>query len=146
MPTIKLSALVKQDAKKVYAAIKQMEQFPQFIKGVKKLHILERSGNRNVSSWEVEVDGATVIWKEEDIFNDGKYRVDFNMLEGDYAQYTGSWEVKPEKKGARVDLNVAIDYGAPALVEFIGGILKKKTTLALKGMLLAIKKRAEGLK
>ncbi|MBL7151642.1 MAG: SRPBCC family protein [Candidatus Omnitrophica bacterium] len=143
MPVIKVSEIIKEDRQKVYAIIKDIRRFPEFMKGVKKINILRQSANRCVTAWEVEVDSATVLWKQEDVFNDEKYRIDFSMLEGDYAQYTGTWDIADYGKGCRVILTVKIDWGAPALVEFIGGILEKKTALSLKGMLLAIKKKAE---
>lgn len=144
MPVIKVSEIIKQDKKRVYEIIKDMRRFPEFMKGVKKIDILKNCANKYITAWEVDVDNATVIWKEEDVFNDEKCRIEFTMLEGDYAQYTGTWDITGDKKGCQVILTVKVDWGAPALVEFIGGILEKKTALALKGMLLAIKKRAQG--
>lgn len=145
MPTIQLSDIIKQDRKKVYQILKNIDKFPEFMSNVKKSMILERSGNKIITSWEVELDGTIVLWKEEDAFNDKEYKIDFNMLEGDYAQYSGTWQVGEDKNGSRIDLNIIIDYGAPALEEFIGGLLEKKTILTLKGMLLAIKRKAEAI-
>jgi coenzyme Q-binding protein COQ10 len=143
MVIIEVSKLVKQDKNKVYSILKNMEEFPQFMKGVKKLSIIERDDNRLVTHWEVEIDGAIVMWKEEDIFDDKETTINFKMIEGDYKSYGGNWRVEDAPKGAKITIIANFDWGMPVFEELVGNILCRKARKALRSMLNAIKNRLD---
>jgi coenzyme Q-binding protein COQ10 len=143
MVIIEVSKLVKQDKNKVYSILKNMEEFPQFMKGVKKLSIIERDDNRLVTHWEVEIDGAIVMWKEEDIFDDKETTINFKMIEGDYKSYGGNWRVEDAPKGAKITIIANFDWGIPNFERYVGPVLERKARVSLKRMLKAIGERLE---
>lgn len=143
MITIRVSTLVKADKNKVYETIKKMEEFPKFMRNVRKLEVLERHPNRLLTLWEVEVDGAIVMWKEKDVFDDKRLRMKFKMTEGDYGSYSGELKVVGLEKKANINLMINIDWGIPSFEKIINPILKKKQKLIFKTMLIAIKNYSE---
>lgn len=145
MPKIEVSTIVrKKDKQAVYDLLKNMHEFPRFMRDVKKLSIIEKSDNRHVSSWNIEIDGANIFWKEENIFNDKEKKMKFKMIEGDYSNYTGEWVLNEAPSGTKITLNVNFDWGIPAFEKFVGNILQRKASKSLKGMLAAIKHKLEG--
>lgn len=143
MPIIEVSKLIKQDKNKAYNLLKNIESFPEFMRNIRSIKILERGEKKIITSWNIAIDGAEIFWKEEDFFDEENCKIHFKMLEGDYNKYTGTWSVGKDNKGSRIILKVDIDWGAFGLAKFVGAILEKKTKCALRGMLLAIKKKLE---
>lgn len=145
MPIIEVSKLVKQDKNKAYNLLKNIENFPQFMKNIRSIKILERGEKKIIANWNVVIDGAEIFWKEEDSFDEKNCKVDFRMLEGDYNKYTGTWSVEEDKKGSRIILKVDIDWGIPILGKHVGRILERKARANFKRMLTTIVNRLENI-
>lgn len=141
MPRIEVSTIVKQSRDEVYKLIKKMEDFPSFMRGVKKLNVLERSADRLVTEWEIEIDGAVVTWKEEDIFNDSEKSLRFKMIEGDYSAYDGFWKIEDALGCTKISILAYFDWGMPVFEKLVGEVLFKKAHKSLRSMLNAIKKK-----
>lgn len=143
MPVIKLSTKINRNKPIVYNLLKNMHDFPTFMRDIKKLEIIKKDNNKLITSWEVEIDGANVIWKEEDSFNDKEMSLKFRMIEGDYKEYEGEWRLENTLSGSKINLTVYFDWGVPALEKLVGNILEKKARKALRSMLKAIKQNLE---
>jgi ribosome-associated toxin RatA of RatAB toxin-antitoxin module len=147
MPKIKVSTIVrKQDKQTVYDLLKNIQEFPRFMRDLKSLKVMEKSDNRLVTSWNVVIDGASIVWKEEDIFNDQKRGLKFKMIEGDYSNYAGEWILDETPHGTKVTIVADFDWGLPVFEKFVGNILARKARKSLKSMLNAIKDKLEGKK
>lgn len=141
MPHIEVTKVILADKKRVYAVIKDMESFPEFMRDVKKVKVVEKQGSRVVTEWQTDIDGAPVEWVEEDIFDDEKMSCTFKAIEGDY-KYEGQWELNEDVAGkTRVSVVANFDWEVPTLEKFIGHILEKKARNSLKSMLNAIQKK-----
>jgi len=138
---ITLSIIVNKNRKEVYEFLKKLNTFPLFVKNINKIDVLDRFPNRIITAWEANIDGAIVIWKEEDVFNDFNTCIEFSMIKGDFKDYKGKWVITDYKKGAKIDLSVEFDWGIPAFEIIIGDILARKAKVYLKGMLKAIKNK-----
>jgi len=143
MARIEVSTRIKGPAERVYSVIKDMEDFPSFIRDIKSLKIIERLPDKIITAWDIEIKGRHLSWKEEDIFDDEKLELNFSALDGEYKEYQGSWKVIPQRNHTRLSIELDFDWGAPMLEKYIGKTLKKRAQLALLGMLLAIKKKVE---
>ncbi|MCM8782261.1 MAG: SRPBCC family protein [Candidatus Omnitrophica bacterium] len=143
MPRINVSVNIRDKAVNVYSVIKDMESFPGFMRDVKSLKVIKSSPAKFISAWDIEIEGAPVKWKEEDIFDDEKLELRFNALEGDYKAYQGKWKIIPMDKYTKVVIEADFDWGIPALEKYVGKALEKRARLALAGMLQAIKKKME---
>lgn len=144
MYSFEASITIKRLAPKVYQAIKNMEDFPNFIRDVKNLKIIKRiDDNKFVTFWEIEIDGAPLRWKEEDSFDDENLRLKFNMLEGDYSKYQGSWQINGDGKITKLTIEASLDWGIPVLEKYVRKAFESRARKSLRGMLRSIKKRVE---
>lgn len=139
MHTLEVSVKIKAPTNKVYHLIRNMRLFPSFMPNVKKLEILKEKGDTNISRWEVDIEGAHIVWKEKNVFDDRNNQMRFNMLEGDYNNYSGEWFVKSDGNSSRLHLKVNIDWGIPSFEKIIGSILERKQRIILRSMLTAIR-------
>lgn len=144
MPIIEASVIIKGSKNEVFGVIKNMEDFPHFMRDVKSLNIIKRlSDDRIVTAWETEIDGAPVYWKEEDFFDQANYQVQFNMLEGNYKEYRGHWLIRAAHNSTKVSIKLEVDWGIPVLEKYVGKALENKARRGLLGMLRAIKNKVE---
>ncbi len=143
MPTVEVAVVIKKPAAEVYRVLKNLEDFPRFMADVKNVKIIKRQNGTVVTAWEVDIEGAPVSWKEEDIFDDGLMQLKFSMVEGNYQMYRGLWQVQAHAHGAVLSLKADFEWGIPILEQYVGGVLEDKARRGLFGMLLAIKKRVE---
>jgi len=144
VPKIEVSTIVrKKDKQAVYDLLKEMQNFPIFMHGVKKLDIIEKKDNKMITSWKVEIDGASLLWKEEDTFNDKEKSLKFKMLEGDYDNYEGKWQLEELSGDTKIILSANFDWGVPAFEKLVGDVLRRKARNSLRSMLNAIKKLLE---
>ena len=142
MPRIVVERIIPIKKEKVYEILKKVEDFPTFMKSIRSLKVVDRSDNRLVTSWQVDIDGALIIWEEEDIFDDNNFSLRFNMLKGDYGSYSGEWKL--EDSGAnrtKVKLIADFDWGLPAFEQLVWKILEKKAKSSLNGMLRALRNK-----
>lgn len=142
MASISVVAVIRRRKEIVYQALKDIEKFPSFMKGVKEIWIRNSNGNRMTSLWKIDVDGTPIEWAQETILDDlEKKSVRFKMIEGDYDKYEGEWLLEEKEGGiTRVELHAVFDWGVPGLERFVGKVLEEKARLSLKGMLFAIRK------
>lgn len=144
---IDLNLTVNKDKREVYALLKKMEDFPTFIKSIKKIAILERYPDKIITEWEVDIDGAIVRWKEEDMFDDTNTTIYFKMLKGDFKKYEGKWIIaEKKKKASKIYLSAHFDWGIPVFERFVGDVILRKAKVYLKGMLKAIERRIKSEK
>ncbi len=144
MAIIEFSVIVQEDRKKVYEFLKNIEQFPSFMENVKEIKVLKKYPNKLITTWNIEIDGANILWQEEDIFNDKNFSVKFRMLEGDYNKYEGNWTLTSIDNKTRISIYINIDWGAPAFTKFVEHTLERKAKRAIKGMVIAFKKKIIG--
>lgn len=140
MPTIEVSKIIHADKKRVYEVIKNMESFPEFMRDVKKVRVIERQGSRVVAEWKTDIDGASIEWVEEDIFDDKEMCIKFRMLDGDYKSYEGRWDVKELSNETEIKFCAEVDWGIPLLGKYVGKVLGRKMRANIKSMLGAIVK------
>lgn len=143
MPHIEVSIIIKGASSKVYNTLKSMENFPNFMRDVKSLKIIKNFPDQIITAWEIEIEGAPVKWKEEDIFDDEKLELNFNAIEGDYKEYRGKWKIIPQHSHTKLTIEANFDWGIPVLEKYVGKTLEKRARLALLGMLKAIKNKVE---
>lgn len=144
MPKIESHIIIKKPREEVFKLLKDMEHFSEFMRDVKSLKILEQNENKLITQWQIEIEKTAINWKEEDIFDDKAYTLKFRMLEGDYEEYQGTWQLLPHFGATLLKISAVFDWGIPVLEMFVGDVLEKKAQLAFKGMLKSIKKRLEG--
>ncbi|MBI4352450.1 MAG: SRPBCC family protein [Candidatus Omnitrophica bacterium] len=143
MHRIERSVLIGSPSQTVFSVVKNLENYPQFMRHVKSLHVEKRSQREFISSWHVDIEGADLTWKERNIFDEEAMKMDFSMLTGDYEAYFGQWHVLPEGSRSRLSVKFNIDWGIPSFGKILGSVLEEKTEKIINGLLRAIKWRCQ---
>jgi len=143
MHNIKKSILIKSSPDRVFSVVRDIENYPVFIRDIKSVEVRSRSSTRLISKWLIDIEGADVAWQEEDLVDEKNKRLSFNLLEGDYEKYEGEWSVAKDGFRSRLSDNMILDWGIPSFEKVIGPVLEKKTDKIVRGLLCAIKRYCE---
>lgn len=147
MPTVEARVTVAAPLADVYALSRDIEAFPEFMPDVQDVTILEQSGDgRQVSKWVgiVKEFKRTIVWTEEDYWDDTTHTCTFRQTEGDFALYQGTWTFADNGDGTEVVLTLEYEYDVPLIGNLIKGLLLRKMQENCDNMLTAIKGKAEG--
>lgn len=145
MPTVETSVWVNAPIETAYATAKDNEAFPEFMKDVKSLEIVERDGNRIVSDWVGIIPQfmLKVRWQQEDIWDDVAHTCVFRQTKGDYDKLEGKWTFTSENGGTRFDSVLDYEYNVPTLGPLLKKVIFSIVVKNMQNVLEAIKARAE---
>ncbi len=144
MLTITKSIKIRKPKEEVYRLIKDMEDFSNFMRDIKSLKVIKKlNANQMITEWKIEIAGTLLKWREEDCFDNDNFRINFNMLEGNYKEYHGYWLLQNSMPGSKLTIEANFDWGLPLLEKFIGNVLENRARGTLSAMLRAIKNKAE---
>jgi len=145
MATVESMIVIEAPVDEVYAIARDVERFPEFMEDVQDVTILEEEGDRRVSHWVglIKEFNRTLEWTEEDFWNDREYTCRFQMLEGDFTEYGGTWVFEEDPAGTLAKLVVDYEYAVPLIGPLIKKLLHRKVQENCDNMLAAIKSEAE---
>ena len=137
-----------QSASDVYATLADFERYPELCDAVRSVAIIERSGSRTVSKWEVTFRAGLLRWTEEDTFDPAALSITFRQLEGDIAVFDGSWQCFDRQgfdrqgfdaaPGSEIVFAARLDMGIPSLADALEPIavrtLIDNTVLIVRGL------------
>ena len=145
MPTVNTTTWINAPLEKVYSISKDSRSFPEFMKDVKSLEIVEEEGDRVVSDWVglVPTFGLKIRWRQEDIWNDASHSCHFRQVSGDYDKMEGDWVFASENNGTRFDSIVEYEYNVPTLGPLVKKVIHGIVVKSMENLLQGIKARAE---
>lgn len=143
MPFVEVVISVECNREKIYPILKDMEKYPEFMKDLVSVEILERTGHNTVSKWVSNVDGRVIKWTELDTFDDENMHIAYKQIEGDLKKFEGEWILTPLIEGTEIKLTVDFEFGIPMIAGLLNPILKKKVRDNSMNMLKAIKEKME---
>lgn len=145
MPTVESTIWIGAPLERVYAIAQDNASFPEFMKDVKSLTVVEKDGDRVVSDYVglVSAFGLKVRWRQEDVWNYSDRTCLFRQLNGDYDRLDGEWRFREENGGTRFDSVVNYEYQVPGLGPLVGKVVYGLVVKNVEGILEAIKQRSE---
>lgn len=143
MPFVEVMISVNCDRDKIYPILKDMEKYPEFMKDLVSVEVLERVSNTTVSKWVSNVDGRIIKWTELDTFDDENMHIAYKQIEGDLKKFEGEWILTPLIEGTEIKLTVDFEFGIPMIAGLLNPLLKKKVRDNSLNMLKAIKEKME---
>lgn len=145
MSTVETTVWIQAPLETVYAIAKDNRSFPDFMKDVQSLTIVEEDGGRVVSDWVglVSAFGLKVRWTQEDVWDDEAHTCHFRQLKGDYDQLDGVWTFREENGGTRFESVVNYEYVVPGLGPLVKKVVHSLVVKNMDGVLDAIRQRAE---
>ena len=138
---IKLSRHLAQPAADAFAAVEDIERFPEFMPNVNAIRVIESSDTRKVAEWDTTIDDAPVSWVEEGVYDRDNFLVRFRALEGVFDRFDGYWQVTPEAEGSTVTFELIYVIGLPEIEDLVGPILRERLVQNAERMLEAIDMR-----
>lgn len=146
MPTVESTIWIKAPLSKVYAIAQDNSAFPEFMKDVKSLDVVEKDGSRVISDYVgiVSAFNLKVRWRQEDVWDDEAKTCVFRQLSGDYDRLDGEWRFLEENGGVRFNSVVNYEYKVPGLGALVAKVIHSLVVQNIEGILKAIKDRAEG--
>ncbi|MCD4783733.1 MAG: SRPBCC family protein [Candidatus Eremiobacteraeota bacterium] len=144
MPYVESQILVKGNPEEVYKIARDMEKFPEYMRDVEEVNVLEKNGSSTMTEWVTNIEGTPIIWTEEDKFDDENLKIQYKLIEGDLEKFEGEWNFLKKDTGCLVVLSVDYDFGMPSLTELIGPTLETKVRENSEMMLQGMKKKIEG--
>lgn len=145
MPTVESTIWVGAPLERVYEIAKDNESFPEFMKDVKSLTVVETDGNRVVSDYVGLIPQfmLKVRWRQEDVWDDEHHLCTFRQVSGDYDKLEGTWKFQVENGGTRFDSFLEYEYNVPTLGPLVKKVVHMIVVKNVEGILEAIKARAE---
>lgn len=126
-------------AEEVYAALADLERYPDLADAVKSVVVTSIGDDVTRSVWEVAFRAGLLRWTEEDRFDPATLRIDFHQTEGDVAVFDGSWQCSATGTGARIGFSARLDMGIPSLADALEPIAARtlvENTVAIVGGLV----------
>lgn len=145
MPLVEETIEIRVRPEELFPVIEDVEKFPDFMEGVKRVTYLEKGADYNISEWINEVDGRVVRWIEKDYPKQFENRIDFELVEGDLKKYYGFWQLEDKGETTKVIFSIYFEFGIPMLAGLLHPLLAKKLRDNMQEMLVALKAMAEGV-
>ena len=129
----------------VYKIAQETESYPDFIRDVQSVTVVERNGNRSVVDYVgiVPTFNLKIRWRQEEIWDDSNHLSNFHQIQGDYDEMSGSWKFFEEKGGVRFDQRLKYEYNVPTIGPLIKKVIQSLVVKNLENIGEAIKARAE---
>ena len=126
MPLIVVKERIEGPIAKVWELVKNIEDYPRFMKPVQEVNVLSRAGDIVDAEWAVELKGSLLRWSERETCHPADFRIDFVQIEGDLEKFEGHWDLKavsPEL--TEVELQVDFEIGIPTLRDMLNPVAEK---------------------
>lgn len=145
MPTVETSIWINAPLDKVYAIAKDSERYPEYMKAVESLTIVEKTDSRVVADWVglITQFNMKVRWTQEEIWDDTNHCSRFRQLKGDYDKMEGGWSFSEENGGTRFSQDLDYEYNVPTLGPLVKKLVHHLVKTQLEAAGDAIKSRAE---
>lgn len=143
MPYVESKITINGDGNKIYEIIKDMASYPNFMKDLVSVEILEHGEDYTISHWVTNADGRRIVWTERDTFYPEELKITYAQTEGDLKKMEGAWTIVEQADGCEVILAVDFEFGIPMIAGLLNPILKKKVRENSENMLNSIKEQIE---
>lgn len=132
MPQVKNQVTISAPFSVVWEIAQDVEKFPAIMPDLVSIEILERSNpspdtTRTVTHWNSRIKqfNRSIIWTEEDIWNEARGTCDFWQIKGDFTEYKGVWKFKDRGEITLLDLSIDYSFDIPLIGALMKGVLQK---------------------
>lgn len=127
-------------AGEAFTRISDFARYPDLVQVVRSVTVHPAPPGRPVpSDWEVDFRNGTLRWSEVDDLDPAGRRIEFTQTGGDFAEFSGSWQIEPDGAGCEVTFDAMFDFGIPSLAGILDPIaaraLAETITRVIAGLL-----------
>lgn len=146
MPGVLLELEIQAPADRVWAAVVDIERYPESMANVRWAKILEHeSADSRKTAWSVDLKGSILEWQDRETLDHAAREMRFVQLSGDMEVFTGSWvltELGPERTAVRLEMTFEI--GIPLLADMLNPVAERALRGNCRDMLLGVEREALG--
>ncbi|MDP3745626.1 MAG: SRPBCC family protein [Phenylobacterium sp.] len=106
-------------AERVWSIARKLTDYPKFMDQVLRVEACEFEGADSATSWVVLLNGNELRWIEADEYDENARRMTFRQLDGDLAEWNGSFQAISDPHGVIAKYDVNFDLGIPALANIL---------------------------
>jgi len=145
MPVVETSTWIDAPLDRVYGIAKDTDSYPQFIRDVHSVKVVERDGDRLVVDYVgiVPTFNLKIRWRQEECWDDGTHTSNFHQIEGDYDKMEGEWHFSQEQGRVRFEQRLDYEYNVPTIGPLIKKVIHGLVQKNLENIGEAIRQRAE---
>lgn len=112
------------DADESFARIADFARYPELTNSVRTVSLRDLGSTGIESTWEVNFRKGVLVWTELDEIDTSNRRLKFTQVKGDFASFSGSWEVSETNGGSRVSFASCFDLGIASLAALVDPIAR----------------------
>ncbi|MFC9244737.1 type II toxin-antitoxin system RatA family toxin [Streptomyces sp. NPDC057136] len=127
--------------------VKDFATYPGFSPVVRSVTVLQSTGDEEGhSDWEVYFRNGILRWSETDTFDRANLAIAFTQIDGDFAAFTGTWQVRADGDDSLIDFYTEFDFGIPSLAGILDPVAERvfRETIGLVVSSLFGKAEVEG--
>ncbi len=143
MPTVAAELSIDALPAQSWAAVTDVENYPQCMDNVRSVEIVECSGaDHRTTAWSVWLRGPVLEWVAAEYLDHQARRCDFRQISGDLSRFVGYWSVRPAGDSASlVSLHLEFDIGIPLLADMLNPVAAAALRENAQQMLTALERR-----
>jgi ribosome-associated toxin RatA of RatAB toxin-antitoxin module len=122
-----------RDPRTALARIAEFERFPSLAADVRQVEVDEHG-----SSWAVSFRRGLLRWTERDTVDSTRLRIEFEQLDGDFAAFSGSWQLVPSVGGCVVRFAASWDFGIESLAGLMDPIAERVIKRVVRDVLAGL--------
>jgi hypothetical protein len=134
--------MVGADAERVWAVARDLSAYPNFMDQVLNVAPRHLVDGTQVTDWQVLFNGNELCWTEKDEFWPEELRMTFAQLDGDLAEWSGSFQAFAQSDGVLAQYCVRFDLGVPALAEVLHPLGERAVRANCEQMLEEIERQS----
>lgn len=104
---------------RIWEHASRLTDYPRFMDQVLEVSEIGIDGVDRATSWVVLLNGNELRWIEEDLYDHEGRRLSFRQIDGDLAEWRGSFEARNDGDAVVARYDVEFDLGVPALADVL---------------------------
>lgn len=104
---------------RVWSIARELADYPKFMDQVLQVDPCEVPGAEHATAWTVLFNGNELQWVEVDTYDDAAFRMTFEQVEGDLAEWRGCFVAEQGDGRVLARYEVTFDLGVPALAHML---------------------------
>ncbi len=125
VPNVKKSALVLHSADNMFALVKDVASYPEFLPGCHSTRILEEDENEVCAELVVARMGIKQAFSTCNHFEQGKW-MSLDLKEGPFRKLSGGWRFTPLRDDAcKVELDLEFEFAGSLIDKAFGSVFRQ---------------------
>lgn len=124
--------IADQDAEQAFDRVSAFSRYPELTDVIRSVETRQVSPSEEISDWEVYFRNGVLCWSESDLFDRDTLTITFEQVDGDFAEFRGTWRMEADGPHCLVVFAAEFDFGIPSLAGILDPVAQRvfKETIA----------------